>query len=87
MTQKIPNPSFFFFKSDLVRSISYSKRTLVAIIVVLPIAFGVNIPLNSLVLSFPIWGIILINAVIIPSYMTLVIPRTTKLFHSWFYPK
>ena len=83
----IPKTPFLFFKSNSLVSISYPRRALVAIVVVLPIAFGINVPLNSLVLNLPSWGIILINAIIIPSYMTFILPRTTKLLHSWLYPK
>jgi len=87
ITEAFSTPFFFFKSNTFVRSISYPKRALVAIVVVLPIAFGINIPLNSFVLNLPSWGIILINAIIIPSYVELILPRITKLFHSWLYPK
>ncbi len=64
----------------------YSKRALVAIIVVMPVAFGINIPLNSVVSLMPVWGVIMINAVVISSYMAFIIPKASKLFASWLNP-
>ncbi len=86
-------PSFFFFrtnsKNTKLNSSSlppYSKRALVAIIVVIPMAFGLNIPLNSMVSFMPVWGVIMINVIVIPSYMTFIIPKTSKLLSSWLNP-
>ncbi len=61
----------------------YSKRALVAIIVVMPVAFGINIPLNSFASFMPLWGIIMINAIGISSYMTFIIPKVSKLLGFW----
>jgi len=33
----------------------------VAIIVVMPVAFGINIPLNSVFSLMPVWGVIMIK--------------------------
>jgi len=84
----IPTPSFFFFRTNSnTKSNStlppYSKRALVAIIVVMPVAFGLNIPLNSIVSFMPVWGVIMINAIVIPIYMTFIIPKASKLLSSW----
>ena len=84
-------PSFFFFRTNSkINSNStlplYSKRTLVAIIVVIPMAFGLNMPLSSMATFVPVWGIIMINAIIIPSYMTFIIPKASKLLSSWLNP-
>ncbi len=88
----IPTTPFFFFRTPnnsqntKLTSSSippYSKRALVAVIVVLPIAFGLNIPLNSMVSFMPIWGVIMINAIVIASYMTFFIPKASILLSSW----
>ena len=81
-------PSFFFFRTNSkTKSNStlppYSKRALVAIIVVMPVAFGINIPLNSFASFMPLWGIIMINAIAISSYMTFIIPKASKLLGFW----
>ncbi len=92
MTSLIPKPHFFFFRtldnSKKTKSNSsglppYSKRALVAVVVVIPMAFGLNIPLNSMVSFMPIWGVIMINAIVIPTYMTFIIPKTATLLSSW----
>jgi antibiotic biosynthesis monooxygenase (ABM) superfamily enzyme len=31
----------------------------------------------------PIWGVIMINAIVIPSYMTFIIPKASKLLSTW----
>jgi antibiotic biosynthesis monooxygenase (ABM) superfamily enzyme len=49
----------------------------------MPVAFGLNIPLNSMASFMPVWGIIMINAIVIPSYMTFIIPKTSKLLSAW----
>jgi len=67
-------------------ALSYSKRALLAITVVIPVAFGINIPLNSVVSFIPVWGIIMINAVVISSYMVFIMPKASKLFASWLNP-
>ncbi len=83
----IPTPPFFFFRTNSKTESSglppYSKRALVAVIVAIPMAFGLNIPLNSMVSFMPVWGIIMINAIVIPTYMTFIIPKTSKLLSSW----
>jgi len=80
-------PSFFFFRTNSKSESSglppYSKRALVAIIVAIPMVFGLNVPLNSMASFMPVWGIIMINAIVIPSYMTFIIPKTSKLLSSW----
>lgn len=95
MTSLIPKPHFFFFRtldnSKKTKSNSsglppYSKRAIVAVIVVIPIAFGLNLPLNSMVSFIPVWGVIMINAIVIPSYMTFFIPKASALFSSWLNP-
>ena len=91
MTALIPNPSFFFFRtkdgSKKTKSNSglppYSKRALVAVIVAIPMAFGLNLPLSSMGAFVPVWGIIMINAIVIPAYMTFIIPKTATLLSSW----
>ena len=86
----IPTPPFFFFRANSKNTKSnssslppYSKRALVSIIVVMPVAFGLNIPLNSIVSFMPVWGVIMINAIVIPIYMTFIIPKASKLLSSW----
>jgi len=82
-------PSFLFFRTNSKTESKssnlppYSKRAFVAIIVVMPMAFGLNIPLSSMASFMPIWGIIMINAIVIPSYMTFILPKTSKLLSSW----
>ena len=86
----MPTPSFFFFRTNSKTESSslppYSKRVLVAVIVVIPMAFGLNVPLNSMASFMPVWGIIMINAIVIPSYMTFILPKTSKLLSSWLSP-
>jgi antibiotic biosynthesis monooxygenase (ABM) superfamily enzyme len=85
----IPTPSFFFFRTNSKTNSTlppYSKRALVAIIVVMPVAFGLNVPLNSMASFMPVWGIIMINVIVIPTYMTFIIPKTSKLLSSWLNP-
>ncbi len=84
----IPTPPFFFFRTNSKKSNSsglppYNKRALVAVVVAIPMAFGLNIPLNSMVSFMPVWGVIMINAIVIPTYMTFIIPKTSKLLSSW----
>ncbi len=81
-------PSFFFFRTNSKNKQSsslppYSKRALVAVIVAIPMAFGLNVPLNSMISFMPIWVVIMINAIVIPSYMTFIIPKASKLLSSW----
>jgi antibiotic biosynthesis monooxygenase (ABM) superfamily enzyme len=82
-------PSFFFFrnskkgKSELP---PYSKRALIAVLVAIPMAFTLNVPLSTFGTFVPVWGIILINAIVIPSYMTFIIPKASKRFASWLNP-
>ena len=91
MAHSIPIPPFFFFRtnnSEKTKSNSsvlppYSKRALVAVIVAIPFAFGLNLPLNSMASFMPIWGVIMINAILFPSYMTFIIPKASTLVSSW----
>ena len=81
-------PSFLFFRTNSKNLNSsglppYNKRALVAVVVAIPMAFGLNIPLNSMATFLPVWGIIMINAIVIPSYMTFIIPKASKLLSSW----
>ncbi len=82
-------PSFFFFRNSKKNKSNssglppYSKRALVAVTVAIPMAFGLNIPLDTFGSFMPIWGIIMINAIVIPSNMTFIIPRASKAFASW----
>ena len=81
-------PSFFFFRKSKKNQSSsglppYSKRALIAVTVAIPMAFGLNMPLNTFGTFIPVWGVIIINAIIIPSYMTFIIPRASKIFASW----
>ncbi len=81
-------PSFLFFRTNSKKSNSsglppYNKRALVAVVVAIPMVFGLNLPLSSMVSFMPVWGVIMINAIIIPSYMTFIIPKTSKLLASW----
>jgi antibiotic biosynthesis monooxygenase (ABM) superfamily enzyme len=86
----ISTPSFFFFRTSSKKTKlnsstlpPYTRRALVAVTVAIPMAFGLNIPLNSMASFMPIWGIIMINAIVIPSYMTFIIPKASKLLSSW----
>ena len=81
-------PSFFFFRTNSKNKQSsslppYSKRALVAVTVAIPMAFGLNIPLNSMAAFMPVWVVIIINAIVIPSYMTFIIPKASKLLSAW----
>jgi len=77
-------PSFFFFRTNTKKNNSnsgfplYSKRTLIAVLVSIPMAFGLNISLNIFGTFMPVWAIIMINAIVIPSYMTFIIPKASK---------
>jgi antibiotic biosynthesis monooxygenase (ABM) superfamily enzyme len=89
MKMTMTTPSFFFFRTNSKPESKssglppYSKRVIVAVIVAIPMAFGLNIPLNSMVSFMPVWGVIMINAIVIPAYMTFIIPKTSKLLSSW----
>jgi len=61
----------------------FSKRAIVAIIAVIPVAFGLNVSLNSFASFIPVWGVIMINSIVIASYMEFIMPRASKLFASW----
>ncbi len=82
-------PSFFFFRTNSKMNNSnsglppYFKRAIIAVSVAIPMAFGLNIPLNTFGSFIPVWGIIMINAIVIPSYMTFIIPKASKAFASW----
>ena len=84
-------PSFFFFRNSKKNKSNsglppYSKRALVAVTVAIPMAFGLNLSLDSMASFMPIWGIIMINAIVIPSYMTFIIPKASKLLAVWLNP-
>ena len=84
-------PSFFFFRTNSKNKQSstlppYFKRAIIAITVAIPVAFGLNLPLSTFGSFVPIWGIIMINAIVIPSYMTFIIPKASKLFAVWLNP-
>ena len=85
----LQTPSFFFFRTNTKKNNSnsglppYSKRALIAVLVAIPMAFGLNIPLNTFDTFIPVWTIIMINAIVIPSYMTFIIPKASKAFASW----
>jgi len=81
-------PSFFFFRTNSKNKQSsslppYSKRALVAVTVAIPMAFSLNLTLDSMASLMPLWGVITINAIVIPSYMTFIIPKASKLLSSW----
>ena len=83
-------PSFFFLRANSKKKKSnssglppYSKRAFVAIIAVIPVAFGLNVPLNSFASFIPVWGVIMINSIVIAAYMTFIMPRASKLLASW----
>jgi len=81
-------PSFFFFRTNSKNKQSsslppYSKRALVAVTVAIPMAFSLNLTLDSMASFMPLWGIITVNAIVIPSYMTFIIPKASKLLSSW----
>ena len=84
-------PSFFFFRDSKKNKSNsglppYSKRALIAVTVAIPMAFGLNMPLTTFGSFMPVWGIIMINAIVIPSYMTFIIPRASKAFAFWLNP-
>ena len=84
-------PSFFFFRTNSKNNQSstlppYSKRALIAVAVAIPMAFGLNLSLNEWGVFVPTWGIIMINAIVIPSYMTFIIPKASKVFAFWLNP-
>ena len=81
-------PSFFFFRNSKKNNSNsglppYSKRAIIAVSVAIPMAFGLNLPLSTFGSFIPVWGIIMINAIVIPSYMTFIIPKASKAFASW----
>jgi antibiotic biosynthesis monooxygenase (ABM) superfamily enzyme len=84
----VRTPSFFFFRTNSKNKQSsslppYSKRALVAVTVAVPMAFSLNLTLDSMASFMPLWGVIMINAIVIPSYMTFIIPKASKLLSSW----
>ena len=82
-------PSFLFFRTNSKTESKssdlppYSKRAFVAVLIAIPVAFGLNIPLSSMTTFVPVWGVIMINAIVIPTYMTFIIPKASKLLSSW----
>ena len=89
MSSLIQTPNFFFFRKNHSQKTKssglppYSKRAFLAIIAVIPVAFGLNVPLNSFASFIPVWGVIIINSIVIASYMTFIMPRASKLLASW----
>ena len=84
-------PSFLFYRTNSKNKQSsslppYSKRALVAVTVAIPMAFSLNLTLDSMASFMPIWGVIMINAIVIPSYMTFIIPKASKAFAFWLNP-
>ena len=84
----ISTPTFFFFRTKSKNAKSstlppYTKRALVAITVATPVAFSLNLTLDFMASFMPLWGVIMINAIVIPSYMTFIIPKVSKLLSSW----
>ena len=84
-------PSFLFFRTNSKKTNSsglppYTKRALIAVSVAIPMVFGLNIPLSTFGTFMPVWGVMMINAIIIPSYMTFIIPKASKVFASWLNP-
>ena len=80
---------FFLFRTNSKTNSTlppYSKRVFVAIIVAIPVAFGLNIPFNSMITFVPFEIVIMINAIVIPSYMTFIIPKISKMLSSWLNP-
>ena len=80
--------SFFFFRTNSKNKQSsslpsYSKRALVAVTVAILMAFSLNLTLDSMASFMPLWEVIMINAIVIPSYMTFIIPKASKLLSSW----
>ncbi len=65
------------------RAPPYFKRAFVAIILVIPMSFGLNVPINFMESFMPFWGIIMINSIVISSYMAFIIPRAFKLLSTW----
>ena len=61
--------------------VGYPKQAIVAIFVAMPMIFGLNIPLD-LIASIPFWETLLINAVVVSSYMTFMVPKATKFVFS-----
>ena len=81
-------PSFLFFRTNSKNTNSsglppYTKRALIAVSVAIPMVFGLNIPLSTFGTFMPVWGVMMINAIVIPSYMTFIIPKASKLLSSW----
>jgi len=81
-------PSFLFYRTNSKNKQSsslppYSKRALVAVTVAIPMAFSLNLTLDSMASFMPLWGIITVNAIVIPSYMTFIIPKASKLLSTW----
>lgn len=68
---------------------SFFKQTLIAIMVVLPLIFVVGAISRPLLSDFnlPFEIEIVINVIIISPLITLIMPRITKLLHSWLYQK
>ncbi len=68
----------------------YSKRAFVAIILVIPVAFGINIPLNSMVFFILTILLHLFSLIYLQFHQTLVLLLQTivkqNMLHHTFYP-
>jgi antibiotic biosynthesis monooxygenase (ABM) superfamily enzyme len=62
------------------KSPPFPKQAMIAIGVAMPMAYGLNISLDLIASSTPLWGIILINAIVITTYMTFMVPRAIGWF-------
>ena len=58
----------------------FPKQAMIAIGVAMPMAYGLNLPLDMVASSMPLWGIILINAIVVTTYMTFMAPRAIGWF-------
>jgi len=86
MTQ---TPTFFFSRTNPEKNnfnsslLHYSKRSQMVVSVDISTAFGLNIPLRSFDAFLAVWVMIMINVVVIFSYMTFIIPKASKAFATW----
>ena len=83
----IQTHSFFFFRINPKKNNSnsslppYSQRSLIDDSVSIPMALGLNISLSTFDTFLPVWEIIMIS--IIPSYISFIFPKTSKVFATW----
>ena len=68
---------------------SFLKQTVVAILTVTPLVFGLGAILGPLLapLSLPLPIFILVNVLVSAPLLTLLMPQVTKFLHPWLYPK